>query len=291
MSELFWKRNTISPIQRELKKLSAETWLDYLLGERSIPEKFIPIIPRMPSETVQLHFTGASGRTTLLQSLDFYEIAKENIISHGIKLDDSKKLLDFGCGWGRIVRMWIKDIPGRHIYGVDPMADIINICKETIPQVNFHRIDPAPPISIFNDTMFDLLTAYSVFSHLNETYLNNWFNEFSRLLKKGGLLFITTRSRYFINHLQLLRDKNDYDDYAVGLRDCFTDLDTAFSEYDKGNVVHQPIGGGSLSNTFYGETCVPEAYFHRFENHFDILKFIPQLKYETNQALAILRRK
>jgi len=171
------------------------------------------------------------------------------------------------------------------------MDDIINLCKDTIPQVNFYNTHPAPPISNFQENMFDFLVAYSVFSHLNEEYINLWFGEFSRLMKKDGLLFITTRSRNFIEHLQKMREKNEFAEYATGLRDCFIDTATAFDEYDKGNIIHQPIGGGSLSNSFYGETCIPESYFSRFSNNFEILDFVPHMAYENNQACIIMKKK
>ena len=184
----------------------------------------------MPPEIVQLHFTGASGRITLMQSL----LNSPNIGEQNSKQQHNYKLLDFGCGWGRITRMWLRVIPGENIYGVDPMEDMINLCKEYIHSVNFYKTDPAPPISIFHENSFDLLTAYSVFSHLNEEYVNLWFGEFSRLMKKGGLLFITTRSRNFIDHLQQMREQNKFADYATGLRNCFVDAVTAYAEYDMG---------------------------------------------------------
>ncbi|HEY3388719.1 MAG TPA: class I SAM-dependent methyltransferase, partial [Prolixibacteraceae bacterium] len=270
--------------QNKLSNLPDDLWLDYLLHEKEIPNRYKRIIPEMPSEKVQLHFTGASGRISLLQSLDFFRLAQGYISKQNTKDQQNIKLLDFGCGWGRITRMWLKSIPGNNIYAVDPMDEMINLCRETIPNVNFIKTNPAPPISIFHENMFDFLTAYSVFSHLNEEFVNLWFAEFARLMKNDGLLFITTRSRNFINHLQSLREKNEYADYATGLRDCFVDAETAFTEYDKGNIIHQPIGGGSLSNSFYGETCIPQSYFSRFNNNFEILGFVPEMAYENNQA-------
>jgi ubiquinone/menaquinone biosynthesis C-methylase UbiE len=274
-----------------LSDLPDDLWIDYLLHEKEIPAQFKEIIPEMPSEKVQLHFTGASGRITLNQSLGFFNLAQKYIFKQKIKNQLDKKLLDFGCGWGRITRMWLKVIPGKNIYAIDPMEEMINLCKETIPGVNFYLTNPAPPISIFQDDMFDFLTAYSVFSHLNENYLNLWFSEFSRIMKIDGLLFVTTRSRSFIAHLQSLREQNEYADYESGLRDCFVDISTAFAEYDKGNIIHQPIGGGTLSNSFYGETCIPKSYFSRFYHDFETLGFVPQMKYEYNQACVILRKK
>lgn len=277
--------------QDELERLSDKVWLEYLLGEKRIPNRFVSIIPQMPAEKVQLHFTGASGRGTLLQSLDFVNLAVDALSQQSVKDLKEKLLLDFGCGWGRITRMWLRKIPGENIVGVDPMEEMIALCKETIPNVHFLLTQPAPPISELVGQTFDLVTAYSVFSHLNEEYLNLWFNEFARLVKPGGMMFITTRSRKFIDHLLQKRENNEFAEYEQALKNNFPDLESAYRDYDQGKVFHQPIGGGTLSTSFYGETCVPEAYFHRFEYNFEMIRFIPELKYEDNQACAILKRK
>lgn len=104
-------------------------------------------------------------------------------------------------------------------------------------------------------------------------------------------MFITTRSRKFIDHLLQKRENNEFAEYEQALKNNFPDLESAYRDYDQGKVFHQPIGGGTLSTSFYGETCVPEAYFHRFEYNFEMIRFIPELKYEDNQACAILKRK
>ena len=35
------------------------------------------------------------------------------------EIKDSK-ILDYGCGWGRIIRFFLKDVPSRNLFAVDP---------------------------------------------------------------------------------------------------------------------------------------------------------------------------
>jgi SAM-dependent methyltransferase len=57
----------------------------------------------------------------------------------------------------------------------------------------------------FDDDTFDVVFAYSVFSHLSEDLYARWLAEFSRILKPGGLVIATTWGRNYIEHLESMR--------------------------------------------------------------------------------------
>jgi ubiquinone/menaquinone biosynthesis C-methylase UbiE len=201
--------------------------------------------------------------------------------------------LDFGCGWGRITRFFVKDIEKGQLYGVDPLAEIIELCKSTVKLAKFDVIEPLPPIPQFSPNMFDIVYAYSVFSHLNEQYTYLWFHEFNRLLKKGGLLIVTTRSRSFIEHTALLRRPDANPASPRSSVQSFVNTQQVLKDYDAGKYCHQPTGGGDiLSKEFFGETCIPKKYFEQnFSDIFIIDDFIENLTFEPNQACIILRKR
>jgi FkbM family methyltransferase len=283
------KYYSVDEIKRDIGKsvkyqnMTDEQWLAALSGELSIPG-----VPELPDEQTQLNFTGASGRKTLVTAFDFYMIAKNTLRSLGKPIDQETKILDFGCGWGRITRFFLKDCKNSNLFGVDPLPEMIRLCKDKIP-ANFLLISPAPPIN-FEDSSFDLITAYSVFSHLNEEYTNKWLDEFHRILKPRSVLIITTRSRTFINYCSSL-DKQSVPQHAIGIVNCFKNPEKYLIRYDSGEFVHQATGAGDvLLPDFFGESCIPEKYFHRFSKQFEIINFIEFLPDETTQACAILRK-
>lgn len=277
-------------LHAKLHDISAEEWYSFLCGDRYDPA-LMEFISDMPSEQIQMRFTGASGKATLIQAFDFYKLVLSYLDQFNLDLKNLN-ILDFGCGWGRIIRFFVKDIDNARLFGVDPLPEIIEICKATVKRANFYVIQPRPPISDFASDIFDIVYAYSVFSHLNEKYTHLWFHEFNRILKKRGLLIVTTRSRSFIEHTALLRSSCANPDYARSSFHAFIDTQKALADYDAGKLCHHPTGGGDiLSKDFFGETCIPVHFFtHNFSDIFNVEIFIDNLAYEPNQACVILKK-
>jgi len=84
----------------DFKGLTDNQWLDALSGDLAITG-----IPSLPSKEIQLRFTGTSGKDTLTQAYGFYLLVKRYLPK---TTNGKEKLLDFGCGWGRITRFWLK---------------------------------------------------------------------------------------------------------------------------------------------------------------------------------------
>src|SRR5688572_11459648 len=76
--------------------------------------------PRMPPDEVQDSWTGSHGEVLLRQTIAFvHSLTYQYEAKLGRAIRDAT-VLDFGCGWGRILRLLCKFIPADHIYGVDP---------------------------------------------------------------------------------------------------------------------------------------------------------------------------
>jgi len=108
----------------------------------------------------------------------------------GQSLSDFSRILDFGCGCGRTLR-WFRDLAGRvELHGTDIDSEAIAWCRPHYEYVKFQLNPPLPPLAYADDT-FDLIYALSVFTHLTEANQFAWLKELTRVLKPGGLLFLT----------------------------------------------------------------------------------------------------
>ena len=105
-------------------------------------------------------------------------------------------ILDWGCGPGRIIRHLPDLIPGATYYGTDYNPLSIQWCRQYLPGISFSLNRLLPPMD-FKDHTFDLVYGISVFTHLSEMAHQVWIEELNRVLKPGGILFLTLHGDSF----------------------------------------------------------------------------------------------
>jgi SAM-dependent methyltransferase len=232
------------------------------------------LLPSLPDEQVQIAFIGSAGDTALLEAFRFYQIIRAIAARANRSITRQTIVLDFGCGWGRMLRFFMRDVPVSQLHGADVMPRSIELCHETNPWCQFSLVPPLPP-SAFPSARFDVIYLYSVFSHLSEEAHARWLEEFHRLLAPRGLLFATTWPREYIELCARARD-GDTRGTHPGSLDAFIGTGSWLAQYDAGQFCHSPVGGGdALAKDFYGESCIPEAYVRRcWEPRFRTVHYI-----------------
>jgi SAM-dependent methyltransferase len=117
-------------------------------------------------------------------------IIAEKFESVGMELSSAKRVLDFGCGCGRVVRWLMHDYPHVDFHGVDVDPKAIEWCSQHLTGGVFCANAPTPPLS-YPDSHFDAIYCLSVFTHLDEPMQDAWLEELRRLLRPGGVLLFT----------------------------------------------------------------------------------------------------
>jgi SAM-dependent methyltransferase len=133
---------------------------------------------------------GQVGRTV---ALDIYAAA-----STRLDMDSPLRILDFGCGCGRVLRYMAAIAPAATIHASDIDREAIDWCRvEFADEVRRGRLILAvngdhPPAPFAPDS-FDLVYAISVFTHLPEDLQLEWLGELRRVLRPGGTAILTTQ--------------------------------------------------------------------------------------------------
>lgn len=283
-----------SDLYGSFNKISDNFW--YWLYTNGYSEKSYlnGLLPKMPEENLQLQFTGGSGFKTLSEAYSFYLFIKRTMKIKGSAINTETKILDYGCGWGRIIRFFLKDTYPSNLFGIDCDEEIIKVCKNSDLRCNFDVNNIFPPTT-FEDNFFDLIYTYSVFSHLSEHAHKLWLEEFKRILKPGGILVATTRDRDFIITCAKIREMNDSNIpfFAKGLTGAFVNTDKCIREYNDGKFVYDPVGGGGIRDgSFYGEACIPPKYVQKeWNKYFKNVNFINYKKHQYFNQNAIIAQK
>ncbi len=118
-------------------------------------------------------------------------------------LRSAGRVLDFGCGSGRMIR-WLHDVADScEIWGTDISSRHIYWCKQNLsPPFHFATTTTYPHLP-FPDGWFGLIYAGSVFTHIDDL-ADAWFLELARIIRPGGRLYVTLHDRHSAEFLEKL---------------------------------------------------------------------------------------
>ena len=247
--------------------------------------QFEDILPGFPDEATQMRFTGAAGGLTLWHAFRAYRMFRTLAADHGRAVPACRAVLDFGCGWGRIIRFFLKDIDATRLWGIDANPETIELCRRHDRWSRFELVTPSGPTS-FPDGTFDLVYSFSVFSHFSEDMHVRWLEGIQRILQPGGLLLATTRPRDFIEQSALDRVRRPLSPYPEAIAGMFADTRRWLSAYDAGEYCYEPLPG----MVGWGEACIPQTYVLRhWTKYFTLLDYIDDPR-RCPQNVIVARR-
>ncbi|OED43302.1 hypothetical protein AB833_04095 [Chromatiales bacterium (ex Bugula neritina AB1)] len=172
--------------------ISDEEWCEAIVANIGQSAEWNGIaLPGYPSKETQSRTTFLGASESMMRgAFQLYKHVKDACAQHGSPIDSRTQILDFGCGWGRIARFFLKDMSLQNIHGVDVLSELTASCNETFCSNNFEQIEQKGTIP-HATASFDVVFANSVFSHLDEQLNMRWINEIHRVLKPNGLAVLT----------------------------------------------------------------------------------------------------
>jgi SAM-dependent methyltransferase len=119
--------------------------------------------------------------------------------SLGLPLAKVRRVLDWGCSSGRVIR-WFADLQaGTELMGTDINEIAVRWCQENLPFAAVLANGALPPLP-FPDEHFDLVFGISVVTHLDQDYERAWLKELWRVARPGALVLLSVHAEDWAQH-------------------------------------------------------------------------------------------
>jgi SAM-dependent methyltransferase len=261
------------------------------------------------------------------------EIAQQNFtaVQFLTQLQPDMSVLDFGCGCGRLALPVLDFLSEQGIYvGVDIIPGLVKFCQDEIapqhPNASFFvsadrndlydkfKTDHGQELPRINDLLdlgegsFDVITAFSVFTHLKYADAVSNLAKLARLLKPGGKILLScflinssSRELLAVGNSSTPFGKDVQQDKQIYFADCREPL-TCVGFQERELVMMGHDSGLQPFVTYYGHWCgrPPRHSFQDimvFENlvklpaEFDARRYLqlnPDLPFEATAKGKIL---
>ncbi len=164
----------------------------------------------------------------------------KHLEKHGFNLRTLGAVMEFGCGTSRLLQHF-RNIEGLRIVGTDANPKMAQWCSENISGIEYHHNELNPPLEFAEDNSFDLIYAFSVFTHIPAEAQRPWLREMRRILRPGGFLLCTVAGywlqRMFVSESDADRLQRDgYLQYPSGDQNASLSTQVGGSGWD----IYQP---------------------------------------------------
>ncbi len=266
------------------RTLDADLWSLLLTKEYDSYPHIRRLLPDMPDTPLQLVWNGAAGARLAGQSQSFYLKLGERFARHSTCSLTEARVVDFGCGWGRLTRYLARDVEPGMLYACDPVEAILDLCRTSGLPATLARSAFLPERLPF-DASFDLAFSFSVFTHLSEAAHEACLGALHRSLRPGGLLVLTIRPPAFLDFSPLMHSVRQ--SLGSDPRARLEEPRYLFAPHPIDST-HLQYDGGEMT---YGETVITLPYVReRWSPMFELLD-VDLLVGDLHQVMLTLRRR
>lgn len=282
--------NAAAPLEHaDVRALGDDAWLGRLVASIDQPVQDGKVYAGFPDEGTQKAFVGSAFSDALGEANRFYLFVRNQM--RGAKLKPAGRYLDFGCGWGRIGRFFLRDFERGDIAGVDIDPGMVEFCREASAPGSFHQIFNGEPLP-FDDGAFKVVTAYSVFTHLPEPLFRAWMDELLRVTAPGGLIVFTVEPRRFLDFVAAIDPDKPESGWHAALHSHLGDAGRRQAQLASQGFTYLPTGGGPYRPAdVYGDMVVQPDFIRQvIARKGTLVRYVDDSR-QFWQAVAVVRRR
>lgn len=256
-----------------LSNLSLDLFGLLVLERPSAYPHLCGLLPRMPSEERQKEWVGNAGLPLMLESVAFVRLMTEKYAKYVRTPLREGNVLDYGFGWGRLLRLMYKYVPEQQLYGFDPWQMIVDEARALGVRGTLEVVPEYP--DQLPGPQFNLIYAFSVFTHLSERCHLAVLGAFHRSLADDGIIVLTVRPEGYWRHKNKPR--------AAELEQAHARHGFAFDPHPK----LTPAADGEVP---YGDSTISPSHIAQHWKQFELLDVDVNLL-QPEQIMLTLRKR
>jgi len=204
------------------------------------------VLPSMVSAEVQKNWTGSSGIELYRQTAAFARTIAYNYAKYRNKGLKDIKIMDFGVGYGRMIRMFYYWTDPENLWGVDSWQKSLDHCSYCNLAGNFILSEEIPKLLPIDKIKFDLIVSFSVFTHLSSKTALICLSTLRQHAADNTLLIVTFRPIEIWKYFDDINGTNN----AKRLED-------EHRRFGFAHLRHE----GSVQGESYGDTSMLPSFF------------------------------
>src|SRR5260370_33891758 len=114
--------------------------------------------------------------------------------------DEFRNILDFGCGFGRVLRVLRAAFPAAELAACDISQDAIDFCSKAFGAEPIHSSEDVSQIHI--PKKFDLIWSGTLLTNVDSLQFSSFLQLFHSLLRENGMLVFTAHGPYVAHRLK-----------------------------------------------------------------------------------------
>jgi SAM-dependent methyltransferase len=187
-----------------------------------------------------------------------------SLAAAGKRVDEIAWWLDFGCGYGRVVRFLVERVPPERVYASDVVKEGVDFCSS---EFGVHPIYSQTDLTTLRLGLFDFIYAISVITHLNERNSAAMLRLFGESLTPGGIALFTTHGQWSLENPGTYGA--EYEERGAEIRRAVEERGIAFLRYPF-------VSGDNYGMAWHSREYIEAKMEELHEGRMRLLMFEPQ---------------